>query len=57
MVPGREFRHDSAIGLMHLDLAVKPMGQEPAVGVIDCDRRLIARALNPDNAHDSRQNA
>jgi hypothetical protein len=51
MVPGGEFRHDAAIGLVHRDLAVQAVRQQPQIGVVDRDRGLIARTLNPDYTH------
>jgi hypothetical protein len=51
VVAGGEFRHYPAIGLVHGDLAVQPVRQQPQAGVVDRDRRLIAGTLNTDDAH------
>jgi len=51
MVPRGQFRHHPSVGLVHRDLAVKPVGQQSQVAVIDRHRRLIARAFNADYTH------
>ena len=56
MVPGGEFRHDAAVGLVHCDLAMQAVGQQAQLGVIDRDRRLIAGAFNSKYTHNFRLN-
>jgi hypothetical protein len=46
MVPGGQFGHHPAVGLVHGHLAVEPMREEPTRRIIDCDRGFIARALD-----------
>jgi len=45
VVAGREFRDHAAIGLVHGDLGMNRLGEEPPV--IKGDAGLIARGLDP----------
>jgi len=51
MVPGGQFGHHAAIGLMHCDLAVQAMRQQAKLGIVDGHRRLVTGALNSDYPH------
>jgi hypothetical protein len=51
MVPGGQFRHYAAIGLVHRDLAMQAVGQQAEISVINGNRRLVAGAFNSDYTH------
>ena len=53
MIPRRQFRHHSPIGLMHGNLAEKPVGQQPPLQVIDTYGSLVARGFDPDYPHEA----
>jgi hypothetical protein len=49
MVPGGQFRYDTAIFHMDIDLAEQGMGQQPALCVIERDPGLVAGGLKAQN--------
>ena len=52
MVAGREFRNDAAVDLVHRDLRMHGVGEQPAPGaVVQGDTGFIARSLDSKDEH------
>ena len=51
MVAAGEFRHNAAVGAMHVDLSVHGVGKQTFFAINQRNARFVARAFNAENFH------
>jgi len=51
VIAGREFGHDATVRLMHCNLGMETVREQPGGGIIDRDTRLIAGGFDAEHTH------